>query len=123
LNLAGNLTVNPDVIRRNIQRVLPYMLTETILMKAGDRQEAHEAIRRHSHEVTRRVKSGHGDNDLLQRLAGDPLFAGIGREELERASYLTGRAEQQVEEYVAEVIAPVRRRYAALLGQKGDVRV
>jgi adenylosuccinate lyase len=127
LNLAGSLTVNPEVIRRNIQRVLPYMLTEPILMKAvalgRDRQQAHEAIRRHSHEVTRQLKSGHGDNDLLQRLAGDPLFAGIEMAELERESYLTGRAEQQVEEYLAEVIAPVRRRYAGLLGQTGDVRV
>src|SRR5207248_2113082 len=103
-----------------------YMLTESILMRAvsmgRDRQQAHEAIRRHSNEVTKALKSAPADNDLLQRLARDPLFQGIDMTVIEREAYLTGRAEQQVEEYLAEEIAPIRQRYAALLGQKGDVR-
>jgi adenylosuccinate lyase len=115
------------VIRRNVQRVLPYMLTEPILMKAAalgrDRQQLHEAIRKHSHEVTRLLKSGAAENDLLKRLEHDPLFAGIDMEQLQREAYLTGRAEQQIEEFLASEIAPVRQRYAAMLGQKGDVRV
>jgi hypothetical protein len=44
-------------------------------------------------------------------------------EEIRRESYLTGRAEQQVDEFLSEQIAPVRKRYAALLGQKGEVDV
>ena len=51
-NLAGGLVANPAVIRREVDRYLPYMATENLLMAAvaagGDRQEVHEVIRRHS---------------------------------------------------------------------------
>ena len=57
---------------RNVSEVLPYMATENILMAAvaggEDRQEVHEAIRRHSHAVTAALKAGAGRNDLVERL-------------------------------------------------------
>src|SRR5205823_12735126 len=69
LNLASTLGVNEEVIRRNVAMVFPYMATENLLMKAvalgGDRQALHEAIRRHSNEVTARLKEGAPGNDLL----------------------------------------------------------
>ena len=37
--------------------------------------------------------------------------------------YITGRAEQQVEEFIVEEVEPVRRRYPHLLGQRSDPRV
>jgi adenylosuccinate lyase len=126
LNLAGRLAVNEEVVRRNVWRVFPYMATETVLMKAvargGDRQALHEAIRRHSHEVTARLKEGAPGNDLLSRLEGDPLFAEVDFDEVEREN-LSGRAEQQVEEFLAREVAPVRQRYPHLHGQQADVRV
>lgn len=127
LNLASNLRVNPDVIERNVRRVLPYMMTEPIIMKAvalgRDRQQAHEVIRVQSHEVTAALKTGAGTNDLLERLSRESLFTGIDIPALEREAYLTGRAEQQVEEYLASEIATIRARYPALLGQKSEIHV
>jgi len=127
LNLASTLEVNEAVIRRHVKMVSPYMATEDILMKAvalgGDRQALHEAIRRHSHEVTARLKEGAPGNDLLARLAGDPLFEKVDFDEIDPEAILTGRAEQQVEEFLAAEIEPVRRRYPHLLDQRSDPRV
>ena len=70
----------------------------------GDRQELHEAIRCHSHATTARMREGH-DNDLIERLAGDPLFAGIDLIQAMDVPGLAGRAAAQVEEFIA---GPVR---------------
>ena len=65
------------------------MATENILMESvkrgGDRQELHEALRVHSHAAAARVKLEGGQNDLLDRIAADPLFP-LSREELEECS-------------------------------------
>ncbi len=127
LNLASTLVVNEEVISRNVAMVFPYMATETILMKAvalgGDRQALHEAIRRHSHDVTARLKEGAPGNDLRSRLEGDPLFAKVDFDEVIEQGHFSGRAEQQVEEFLAAEVEPVRRRYPHLLGQRSDPRV
>ena len=127
LNLASTLVVNEEVIRRHVKMVSPYMATEDILMKAvalgGDRQALHEAIRKHSHEVTARLKEGAAVNNLLSRLEGDPLFEKVNFDEIDPEALLTGRAEQQVEEFLAAEVEPVRQRYPNLLGQRSEPRV
>ena len=124
LNLSGSLVVNDEVVRCNVQRVLPYMATEEILMKAvalgGDRQMLHESIRRHSHAVTAALKAGASNNDLIARLEGDPLFAGVPFTEILEQGNFVGRAEKQVEEFLAEEVGPIRRRYPHQLGQHFD---
>jgi adenylosuccinate lyase len=84
-NVAGGLVVYPRVAARRLAEELPFMATENILMlavrKGGDRQRLHEAIRRHAQEAARRVKQDGAANDLLDRIAGDPLF-GVTRAEL-----------------------------------------
>jgi adenylosuccinate lyase len=73
--------------------------------KGGDRQELHEAIRRHSAETSRRMKLDGAENDLLQRILEDPVF-GITERELERltaAEGFTGRAREQTEEFLETV--------------------
>ena len=127
LNLANGLVVNEAVIRRHVEQALPYMATENVLMAAvargGDRQALHERIRQHSHAVTARLKGGEQDNDLLDRLQADPAFAGVNFAPLRQPANFVGRAPQQVEEFLAEEVAPVRRRYAHLVGQRLDVTV
>jgi adenylosuccinate lyase len=126
LSLANGLVVHPAVIARHVEQALPYMATETVLMEGvaggGDRQALHERIRGHSHAVTAQVKEG-GRNDLLDRLQADPAFAGIDFAPLRQAANFVGRAPQQVDEFLAGEIAPVRKRYAHLLGQNLDVSV
>jgi adenylosuccinate lyase len=127
LNLATSLQVNPEVVARNVARALPYMATETVLMDAvargGDRQLLHERIRQHSHAVTAHLKAGGPTNDLLDRLQADPAFAGVDFATLGRPANFIGRAPEQVDEFLAQEVAPIRRRYTPLLGQHTDVPV
>ena len=88
------------------------MATEELIVRfvraGGDRQEAHELIRGHSIAAARAVKDGAPHNDLLERLAADPAF-GIPLEDLRAAAdahRFTGRAPAQVDEFLAEVVAP-----------------
>jgi adenylosuccinate lyase len=127
LNIANGLVVNPEVIARNVQQMKPYMMTEDILMAAtaagGDRQELHERIRAHSHAATDRLKAGAVDNDLLERLKGDPAFAAVDFARVEAKGYAFGRAPEQVDEFLAVEVEPIRARYRHLLGQSAEVAV
>jgi adenylosuccinate lyase len=127
LNIASGLEVNAAVIARNVARAIPYMATENLLMAAvargGDRQVLHEAIRKHSQAATAELKSGKSENTLLQRLQADPIFADLDvSAALDPAGYV-GRAPQQVDEFVTEVVAPLRCQYPHLLNQSDQVVV
>lgn len=126
-NIASGTVVYRSVIARHLAEELPFMATENILMAAvaagGDRQELHERIRRHSQAAAAEVKDGGRPNDLLDRLAGDPMFAKVDlKKSLDPAGFV-GRAPQQVDEFLAEVVAPIRARYAAAVNQAAEVRV
>ena len=129
LNVVSGLVVNPRVIQRNIARELPFMATEAILMAAvkvgGDRQQLHEAIRKHALAAAQAMKDGAEQNDLLQRLAGDKLFSAVAKElpKLTDPARFVGRAPQQVEEFIAAVVAPIRRTYADEMGLAAELRV
>jgi adenylosuccinate lyase len=107
-NIAGGLVVLPGAIRRNLEQHLPFLASERILMAGttggGDRQELHEAIRRHSHAATARMREGH-DNDLAERLAADPAFKGIDLAAAMEVQGLAGRAAAQVDEFVSGPVA------------------
>ena len=111
-NIAGGLLVVPGAIRRTLEQYLPFLASERILMAGttagGDRQELHEAIRRHSHAATARMREGY-ENDLAARLASDPAFAGIDLEAAMEVQGLAGRAAAQVEEFVAGPVAEALR--------------
>lgn len=100
------------------------MASENIMMDAvkrgGDRQELHERIRVLSQEAGRNVKDLGLSNNLIDLMAEDPAF-GMSREELtahlEPERYI-GRCPEQVEEFLAQEIAPVLEKYAAALGGK-----
>ncbi len=109
INVISGLTVYPRVMEKHLAEELPFMATENILMHCvragGDRQTLHEAIRRHSVAAGKAVKQDGAPNDLLDRIAADPVF-GLTRAQIDgviRESRLTGRAAEQTEEYLAEV--------------------
>jgi adenylosuccinate lyase len=115
-NIASALVVYPKVIERNLRAELPFMATENLLMAAvaagGDRQHLHEVIRQHSQQAAAQVKQYGAENDLLDRLAGDPAFAKVDVGAALDPQKFVGRAPEQVDEFIAEVIAPIRQRYA-----------
>jgi adenylosuccinate lyase len=127
LNLSNGLIVNPDVIARRVAEIFPYVATENIMMAAvahgGDRQEIHEIIRRYSHAVTAALKAGADKNDLLERLRHDPVLANVDFDAVLDLRRFVGRAPEQVDEFIAEEIEPIRQRYRSLLGQTAEVAV
>ena len=112
-NIAVGLEVHPARIRQRINEELPFMATESLIVRAvqagGDRQEAHEVIRRHSIAAARAMKDEGKPNDMLERLAADPAFP-VPSEDLRTvtdASRFIGRAAHQVDDFLAEVVDPI----------------
>ena len=127
-NVVDGLVVYPQVIARHLSEELPFMATEEILMAGvqagGDRQELHESIRQHSVEAGRVVKEQGGANDLLERLGRDPAFAKVDLSTALDARRFIGRAPEQVDEFVREIVDPIRSRYAdALTAGQDELRV
>ncbi|MFW6133558.1 MAG: adenylosuccinate lyase [Planctomycetota bacterium] len=127
LNVAGGLVVYPAVIDANVRAELPFLATENILMAAvkggGDRQDLHERIRTHSQAAARRIKEDGAANDLLDRLRADEAFSGVDIDALLDPSAFVGRAPQQVDAFLADRVAPVRKRHADLLGESAELKV
>lgn len=112
-NICNGIQVWPKVIHSHIMAELPFMATENILMEAvragGDRQDLHEAIRSHSMEAGKVVKAEGKPNDLIERLANDPLFAKVAPmfKDILDPKLFIGRAPQQVEDYLAGTVRPL----------------
>jgi adenylosuccinate lyase len=126
-NVAEGMVVYPEVIAKNLREELPFMATENILMAAvqagGDRQDLHERIRVHSQAAAAEVKQHGRANDLLERLASDPAFAGVDLAGAVDARALTGRSAEQVDEFLAEVVAPIREWYSTADDEREPLRV
>lgn len=89
----------------------------------GDRQELHERIRQHSQAAAEQVKLHGKSNDLIKRLGGDPGFKGVNLTHVLDPKRFTGRAPQQVDEFIEQVVSPIRRRYAGKLNQAVELKV
>jgi adenylosuccinate lyase len=112
-NISSGLEVHPARIKQRIATELPFMATEKLIVRmvaaGGDRQNAHAIIRRHSLDAGRALKDGALRNDLLDRLLADPEFTLSSAEmvDLVAAERFTGRAPEQVEEFLREVVDPL----------------
>ena len=129
LNVVDGLVVYPKVIEKHLMAELPFMATENIMMDAvkagGDRQELHERIRTLSMEAGRNVKEKGLENNLLELIAADPAFH-MSLEDLKKSmdpAKYTGRAKEQTEEYIEQVIRPVLSENRELLGVNAEVTV
>lgn len=126
-NVVENIVVYPKVIEKNLRAELPFMATENILMAAveagGDRQDLHEHIRQHSVAAANVVKIEGGDNDLLERLKKDPAFDKVDIEAEMCPEKFVGRAPEQVDEFIQEVVEPIRKRYADVAVAESELRV
>ncbi len=129
LNVVDGLVVYPKVIEKHLMAELPFMATENIMMDAvkagGDRQELHERIRELSMEAGRNVKENGKENNLLELIAADPAF-GLSLEDLEKTmepSRYVGRAPEQVDAFLSQVVNPILEEYKDLLGEKAEINV
>lgn len=119
INIVSGLVVYPKVIEQRVRSELPFMATENIMMSAvkrgGDRQQLHERIREHSMAAGKRIKEEGLENDLIDRIASDPMF-GMTRDEIEKElepSHYIGRSPSQVEEFIRDCVEPRIKKYVA----------
>ena len=129
LNVTEGLVVYPKVIEKHLMAELPFMATENIMMDAvkagGDRQELHEKICTLSMEAGREVKTLGRDNNLLELIARDSAF-NLGIKDLKKAmdpSRYIGRAKEQTEAFLADVVSPVLEKYKDMLGMHSEINV
>ena len=112
-NICSGLVIYPKVIEQHLKKELPFMATENIMMDAvkrgADRQELHERIRIHSMEASKNIKEEGNKNDLLERIASDPVF-NLTIEQLNNLltpqNYI-GMAKEQTEEFLSENVRPI----------------
>ena len=128
-NVTDGLVVYPKVMEQRLRRELPFMATENIMIDAvkrgGDRQQLHERIRVHSMAASRVVKEEGGENDLLERIAGDSLF-GVTLEELEKMmepSRYVGCAPLQTAGFLHDVVEPVLAKYQEIAEETPEINV
>ncbi len=129
LNVVDGLVVYDKVIYQSFMKEIPFMATENIMMDAvkrgGNRQELHERIRELSMEAGAAVKKEGKENPLVDLIAADPAF-GMTKEEivsiLEPKNFV-GRAPQQTEEFLAEVVAPILDANKDVLGMTAEINV
>jgi adenylosuccinate lyase len=127
INVASGLVVYPKVIASHIQAELPFMATENILVAAvkagGNRQKLHEKIRQHSQEAAAQIKQKGLPNDLIERLKADKDFAKVDFKKVLNPKDYIGRAPQQTDEFIREVVKPILKKYRNQLNQRSELKV
>lgn len=128
-NVADGLVVYEKVIEQRLRKELPFMATENIMMDAvkrgADRQVLHERIRVHSMAASKVIKEEGGENDLLERIAADDAF-GVTLDELKSIispEKYVGRAPQQTEEFLNEVVKPALESYSSIATEQAEINV
>lgn len=126
-NVADGLVVYPKTIEKHLSEELPFMATEEFLMAGvqagGDRQELHERIRVHSQQAAKQVKQHALPNDLLERLKQDDAFSDVDLTGALDARRFIGRAPEQVDAFIANVVEPIREKHSNGTSLSGDVTV
>jgi adenylosuccinate lyase len=127
INVLDGLVVYPKVIEAHVAAELPFMATENILMAAvkagGHRQELHEKIRLYSIAAAAQVKQFGKQNDLIARLRADISFAKVDFGKVLAPKNYVGRAPQQVDEFLKDIVKPILRKYRKELARKVELNV
>jgi len=127
INVLDGLVVYPKVIAARVAAELPFIATENILMAAvkagGNRQHLHEKIRQYSHAAAQQVKKFGKHNDLIGRLKADAAFSKVDFKTVLNPKCYIGRAPQQVDEFIKDIVTPIRRKYRKELNRKVELKV
>ncbi len=108
ITVVDSLGVNKDMVSYNLNKYLPFMITENIMMEVvkngGNRQEIHEIIREHSIKAQAEMAKGK-ENNLLKLLIDDSRL-NLTKEELSKLlnpHLYIGRSVDQINELVDEI--------------------
>jgi adenylosuccinate lyase len=117
LTVLDELGVYPAVVQRELDRYLPFLATTAVLVaavrKGVGRETAHAAIKRHAVDVALAMREeGAARNDLLDRLAADPVLL-LSPDEVAALvadpAVFVGAASAQVAQVCTEVAEVVAR--------------
>ena len=127
INVTSGLVVHEKVVAARLEAELPFMATEDLMLAAAnlgaDRQDAHELIRTHSRAVAQNLMDGSTTNDLLERLAAEPTFEGVDMAAFSDQIRFVGRAPEQVDRFIKDVVGPIRTRYEASFPATAELSV
>jgi adenylosuccinate lyase len=128
-NVIAGARVYPKMIGRLLEQELPFLATETIIVqgvvRGGDRQQLHEAVRENALAASKRIKEQGSENDLLEMLARDERIP-FDLQELKDLAFSTdfsGRAENQVQEYLREQVQPLLEQHRDVAAGAEELRV
>jgi adenylosuccinate lyase len=126
-NITSGLIVHKARVTANLQNEMPFLATEKLMMEAvkngADRQDAHEVVRIHAIEVARLIKEEGTQNNLLQRLADEPMFEGVDLTLATNPSDFVGLAPEQVDLFCKEIVEPIRQNYIHQQPEVAQLRV
>ena len=83
------------------------------MIRGGDRQQLHEAVRQNALAASREIKEKGSPNPLLEMLARDDRIP-FDLQQLEEITLMTdfsGCAESQVQEYLQEHVKPILKQH------------
>lgn len=115
ITVLNQMVVNEAVIKAELEKYMPFLLTTTVMMNAVKkglgREDAHEIIKGHAVAAANDLRAGRiSSNDLFKRLADDPrmpLEEGELAEILRRGGGATALAEEQTEDFCRRAEAAV----------------
>lgn len=130
INISNGFVVNKKVIEKNLMEELPFMITESILMKAVekgcDRQNVHERIRVLSLKVMKEIKEDGASNKLFEYIAGDKEI-GVSEKEIKEiieTENVSGMSKVQVFDFEKKIFFPLKEKYKCLITDDcGDIKV
>ncbi len=126
-NITDGLIVHKARVSANLQIEMPFLATERLMMEAvkngADRQDAHEVVRTHAIDVARRMKEEGIANNLLERLATEPMFSNVDLSMATDPSSFVGRSAEQVDAFCDEIVAPIRQNYSEQIVETAQLRV
>lgn len=114
LTVLNNMGPYPEVIAREVDKYLPFLISPTILTLATQlgigRETAHEEIKAAMVEGALALREGNEQN-IVETLAKNPLFEGVGidrrslEDELENQKQNVGRARTQIDKVSTKAMA------------------
>ena len=129
LTVIEDFGVYPEMVRRELDRYLPFLATTKVLMAAVQagvgRETAHEVIKEHAVASALAMReSASAGNDLIERLAADERLA-MDADEIRRSMgepiRFTGSAETQVQTIVSQTETIARQYPEAAAYRPGQI--